>query len=115
MFSAKQWAAIKLLLEHKTSKQIARELGISPHTVDQRLATAMRYAGAKNRRELAQFFEVFAARPWSADRVALRMNVPEVAPMLPPSRRATETILAIVSGLIVLAIIVPPIVAWLLG
>jgi DNA-binding CsgD family transcriptional regulator len=52
--SRKQWAAVELLARHMTSKEIARELGISPHTVDQRLTGAMRKLGAVNRRELAR-------------------------------------------------------------
>ena len=32
--TAKQREVLDLLIEHKTSKEIARELGISPHTVD---------------------------------------------------------------------------------
>ena len=52
--SRKQWAAVELLARHMTSKEIARELGISPSTVDQRLTGAMRKLGAVNRRELAR-------------------------------------------------------------
>jgi hypothetical protein len=38
---------------HKSSKMIARELGISPHTVDQRLKVAMRKLEVASRREAA--------------------------------------------------------------
>lgn len=50
----KQRAVLDLVLEHKSSKEIARNLGISPHTVDQRIATARRKLGASTRAELAR-------------------------------------------------------------
>lgn len=49
----KQRACLDLLLEHLTSKQIARRLGISKHTVDQRLAGAREILGASDRSEAA--------------------------------------------------------------
>jgi len=51
--SEKQRAALDLLSKHMTSKQISRELGISPHTVDQRIETAKKKLGANTRGELA--------------------------------------------------------------
>lgn len=44
-----QLVCLRLVLEHKSSKDIARELGISRHTVDQRLKGAMRLLGATSR------------------------------------------------------------------
>ncbi len=49
----KQREVLDLLVLHKTSKQIARELGISPHTVDQRVVAARRKSGVETRGELA--------------------------------------------------------------
>lgn len=49
----KQRDVLDLLVLHKTSKQIARELNISPHTVDQRITTARKKFGVGNRNELA--------------------------------------------------------------
>ncbi len=49
----KQREVLDLLVMHKTSKQIARELGISPHTVDQRVVAARRKFGVETRNELA--------------------------------------------------------------
>lgn len=49
-----QRRCLRLVLAHKSSKDIARELGISNHTVDQRLKAAMRTLGAGNRVEAAQ-------------------------------------------------------------
>ena len=47
---------LRLVLAHLTSKEIARELEVSPHTVDQRLRTAMRVLDAGSRFEAARIF-----------------------------------------------------------
>lgn len=52
----KQREALNLLIQHKTSKEISRILGISPHTVDQRIESAKRKFGAATRGELAQAY-----------------------------------------------------------
>lgn len=49
----KQRACLDLLIEHKTSKEIARLLDISKHTVDQRLNAARDTLGARDRKETA--------------------------------------------------------------
>jgi DNA-binding CsgD family transcriptional regulator len=49
----KQRECLDLLLEHKTSKEIARSLRISKYTVDQRLDYARKLLGASNRAETA--------------------------------------------------------------
>jgi DNA-binding CsgD family transcriptional regulator len=49
----KQHQVLGLLLQHKTSKEIARELGISPHTVEQRLRCAKDKLGVTRRGDLA--------------------------------------------------------------
>jgi len=49
----KQREVLDLLIAHKTSKEIARELGISPHTVDQRIQFAKAKLGADSRGEVA--------------------------------------------------------------
>jgi DNA-binding CsgD family transcriptional regulator len=49
----KQRQVLDLLIEHKTSKEIARLLNISPHTVDQRIQFAKEKLGAGSRGELA--------------------------------------------------------------
>ena len=51
--TAKQREVLDLLIEHKTSKEIARLLGISPHTVDQRIFFAKEKLGAASRNEAA--------------------------------------------------------------
>lgn len=49
-----QRACLRLVAQQQTSKDIARTLGISPHTVDQRLKVAMRILGVGNRRDAAR-------------------------------------------------------------
>ena len=49
----KQREVLDLLIQHKTSKEIARELGISPHTVDQRVQFAKEKLGVESRSEAA--------------------------------------------------------------
>lgn len=44
---------LRLVLLHMTSKQIARRLGVSPHTVDARVRMAMKTLKASNRTEAA--------------------------------------------------------------
>lgn len=54
--TAKQREAVNLLIQHKTSKEISKLLGVSPHTVDQRIEAAKRKFGVASRGELAQAF-----------------------------------------------------------
>ncbi len=49
----KQQQVLNLLLDHMTSKEIALALGISHHTVDQRIMIARKKLGANSRSELA--------------------------------------------------------------
>ena len=51
--TGKQRACLDLLVERKTSKEIARILGISKPTVDQRITSARIILGAANRDEAA--------------------------------------------------------------
>jgi DNA-binding CsgD family transcriptional regulator len=48
-----QKACLRCVLRHMSSKDIARELGISPHTVDQRIRLAMRALNAGSRVQAA--------------------------------------------------------------
>ncbi len=52
----KQREVLDRLIEHKTSKEIARELRISPHTVDQRIQFAKEKLGASTRSEAAVLY-----------------------------------------------------------
>jgi DNA-binding CsgD family transcriptional regulator len=57
----KQREVLDLLIEHKTSKEIARLLGISPHTVDQRIFFAKEKLGVANRNEAAAAYRRLTA------------------------------------------------------
>lgn len=54
--TGKQRDVLDLLIEHKTSKEIARILNISPHTVDQRINFAKKKLAARTRGELASTY-----------------------------------------------------------
>ncbi len=62
---------LRLVYNHLTSKDIARRLGVSPHTVDMRLRTAMKVLGVTTR--------IDAARVLMQDE-----HGPDVLPALPP-------------------------------
>lgn len=51
-----QKACLRLVVQHHTSKEIARILGISPFTVDQRLDAARRKLNAASRKDAAKMF-----------------------------------------------------------
>jgi DNA-binding CsgD family transcriptional regulator len=51
-----QKAALALVAQYKSSKQIARTLGISPHTVDQRMKRVQAILGVSSRFEAARLF-----------------------------------------------------------
>ena len=84
-----QRACLRLVLQHKSSKDIARELGISPHTVDQRIRFAMKTLGAANRVEAAR---LLAAAEAGAAYQPLIHQPPDVdppagaSPISPPYR-----------------------------
>jgi DNA-binding CsgD family transcriptional regulator len=52
--TVKQREVLDLLILHKTSKEISRTLGISPHTVDQRINLARGKLGLASRNQVAQ-------------------------------------------------------------
>ncbi len=52
--TSKQREVLDLLIQHKTSKEISRILGISPYTVDQRINFARSKLGVASRNQVAQ-------------------------------------------------------------
>lgn len=52
----KQREVLDLVLQHQSSKQIAKTLGISPYTVDQRIAAARARLGVATRGEVARAY-----------------------------------------------------------
>ena len=57
-----QKVCLRLVDEHHTSKEIARKLGISPLTVDQRLDAARRKLDAPSRKDAAKMFAAMERR-----------------------------------------------------
>lgn len=54
LLTDKQRDCLRLVWRHQESKEIARTLGISPHSVDGRIKTAMRTLGVDDRYEAAR-------------------------------------------------------------
>ena len=79
--TVKQREVLDLLIEHKTSKEIARQLGISPHTVDQRIQFAKEKLGAGSRNEAAAAYRqlvVLSGRvTYEESRIARAVRVAE--------------------------------------
>lgn len=78
----KQHACLALLLEHLTSKQIARRLHISKYTVDQRLTSARDILGTATRGETAV---AYARLQSLCDRVAYHPVDIHASPTAMPS------------------------------
>lgn len=60
-----QRSYLRLVFEHKSSKEIAQQLGISAHTVDKRIKEAMRVLGVNSRIEAARI--LVATPPFEMD------------------------------------------------
>lgn len=102
----KQRQVLDLLIQHKTSKEIARRLDISPHTVDQRIKFAKEKLGAHTRSEVAvayrRMLEIYGKMTYDDSGIAADLpegdaatgtRGPQATPM-PPMRtqsRSTET------------------------
>lgn len=54
-----QRECLRLVAQHRSSKEIARELNISPFTVDKRLEQALRKLGVSNRWEAARLYSLY--------------------------------------------------------
>lgn len=83
-----QRACLRLVLLHMSSKDIARELGISRHTVDQRLKLAMKALGAASRGDAAR---MLAAKEGDARYQHLTYQRPDIESVVPsPSPSASS-------------------------
>ena len=54
-----QQACLLLVIQRRSSKEIARDLGISPHTVDQRMRSALKTLGVDRRTDAARLLEAW--------------------------------------------------------
>lgn len=79
----KQRAVLDLLIEHKTSKEISRILGISHHTVDQRIMLARAKLGVATRGEVAQAYRRLVANSPSTASIYER-SVYDFSDVAPP-------------------------------
>jgi len=77
-----QRACLRLVYQHMTSKDIARLLGVSPHTVDMRLRTAMRTLSVASRIEAARLLvhDELGSEPASDAYQPLIYQSPEIVP-----------------------------------
>jgi DNA-binding CsgD family transcriptional regulator len=82
-----QRQCLRLVLRHMSSKDIARQLDISPHTVDQRLKLAMKTLGAASRVEAARILAAAESGNGYQDLVHQRPDI--AAETGPPSFGAT--------------------------
>lgn len=79
----KQREVLDLLLEHKTSKEIAQALEISPYTVDQRISGAKKKLVCSSRSALAnryrQLTQIYDQTAYEESRVSDLSDVPQVS------------------------------------
>ena len=77
----KQIEVLDLLIEHKTSKEIARELDISPYTVDQRINFAKEKLGVSTRGEAAvayrRLLEIYEQSAYEISGIVLQPDLAE--------------------------------------
>ncbi len=101
-----QKACLRLVDDHHTSKEIARILGISPFTVDQRLDAARRKLNAPSRKDAAKIFAMMEhniSEPFVYEAQRLETAGFSDIPFSPPNR--VEQALAKLTSLVS----VPPI------
>lgn len=85
-----QKACLRLVHAGQTSKEIARQTGLTPQTVDQYMSRAVAHLGAANR---------YQAAKWLADAEASPIKVSEFSPQaVAPDGLATATIGAPAQG-----------------
>ena len=88
----KQREVLDLLIEHKTSKEIARLLGISPHTVDQRIFFAKEKLGAASRNEAAATYRRLVAISGRTTYEKTRIAGPAPSPQTIPGLLAGQVL-----------------------
>lgn len=81
---------LREVMLHKTSKEIAQDLGISPHTVDQRLRVAIRKLGVTTRFEAARTLYESEQKTYQRDVYQSDGVVETPIPSLPIEPRQTD-------------------------
>ena len=86
--TARQRDCLRLVLHHKQSKEIGRELGISPMTVDNHFRSAIQTLGVANRLEAARLLDSYE-RDGPSQRLTSQprpiVSTPETAIMRSPA------------------------------
>jgi len=102
-----QKQCLRLVDQHMTSKEIARKLGVSHYTVDQRLDSARRKLNAQSRKDAVRIFMAMEEEVLSEPFVYEPQNIaPESGAHIPyplPGRRAG------IYGVVTSRISIPPI------
>jgi DNA-binding CsgD family transcriptional regulator len=62
--SAAQVETLRHVFAHRSSKEIARIMGVSPHTVDERVRRAIKALGVSSRVEAARIVEAASPEPY---------------------------------------------------
>lgn len=75
-----QKACLRLVHGHLSSKEIARKLGISRHTADQRIALACQKLGVTSRRDAAILFGQYDPFIYERSHIALQSEVQPFSP-----------------------------------
>jgi DNA-binding CsgD family transcriptional regulator len=84
--SAAQVDTLRHVLAHRSSKEIARIMGVSPHTVDERIRRAIRILGVSTRVEAAR---IVAASDTESAYQPLIYQPPQLGPA-PPEREVVD-------------------------
>lgn len=122
--TTRQSACISLVARGMSSKEIARELGISPSTVDNHVATAMRQFGFTNRSAVARWYldcreSATAAETWAASvnshsKSYVRLLIPTLGGIR-NSLSVKERLFAILQVMIVSIMVTSAVVSLVLG
>lgn len=90
--TARQRDCLRLVLHHKQSKEIGRELGISPMTVDNHFRSAIQTLGVSNRLEAALLLDSFEREGTSQQLTSQSESVvsPPQSPIMPPPADAGD-------------------------
>lgn len=89
----RQRQVLDLIIDYKTSKEIARILGISHHTVDQHVDTCKSKLGAANRKELARIYKDLKDTCHKMTYEMLRIETPLILSNIHPESESERSII----------------------
>lgn len=88
--TARQRQCLRLVAAPATSKQIARELGISSHTVDEHIREALATLGVSDRQEAARLFLAFEGGQRPPQALSSQAGGVEERPAVPAVEAVSE-------------------------